>query len=210
MTFLYSFFPDATAFLLSADIHHLSDMICTPYVWPSWHVLLRAVPTEATEKFKSDFFFFSFSFDTQLYVCSISPVPKYSGGLSLRKKKVSGKLKSTPLIVLQYMCYRAQGSVFIGPLVRSVSVGAAGGDAKQQVHRVSVCLCQMVLSVIMIHCMCSFALWSIKIWEVYSSRRPIHSRARSVHVWRPREVVRQATGRSVMIPSLLWSSCSRD
>lgn len=87
MTFLYSFFPDATAFLLSADIHHLSDMICTPYVWPSWHVLLQAVPTEATEKFKSDFFF-SFSFDTQLYVCSISPVPKYSGGLSLRKKSV--------------------------------------------------------------------------------------------------------------------------
>lgn len=30
---------------------------------------------------------------------------------------------------------------------------------------------------------CCFALWSIKIWEVYSSRRLIHSRERPVQLW---------------------------
>lgn len=85
MTFLYSFFPDSTAFIFSVDIHPLSDMICTPHPWPSWHFLLQAVPTKATEKFKSDFFFF-FLIHSYTYVVPISPVPKYSGGLSLRKK----------------------------------------------------------------------------------------------------------------------------
>lgn len=151
MTFLYSFFSDSTAFILSVDIHHLFDMICTPYPWPTRRCLLQAVPTVATEKCKSDFFFFFFLIHSYTYVVPISPVPKYSGGLSLRKKCLE-RFKSTPLIV--YGTYATGRNVrFASAHLCAVSLWAAVVGLwrhKQQVHKVSVCLCQVVRSVVMI------------------------------------------------------------
>lgn len=75
------------------------------------------IPTVATEKCKSEFFFSLIHSYT--YVVPISPVPKYSGGLSLRKqnkKKTSGKfLKVLLFDCVRYECHQMRGLACTGP-----------------------------------------------------------------------------------------------
>lgn len=139
------------------------------------------------------------------YVVPISPVPKYSGGLSLRKNCLE-RFKSTPLIVYG-TCAAGCEVQFASVHLCTVSLWGEGGqsmvvcgDTSSKFRKFSACPRRAVRSVATLAFRC-FALWSIKIWEVYSSRRPIHSRASSVQVCfcfiffkRPREVVREATG----------------
>lgn len=146
MTFLYPFFSHSTAFILSVDIHHLFDMVCTRPSWPTWQFFLQTVPTVAIEKCKSDFFFFFlFLIHSYTYVVPISPVPKYSGGLSLRKNVLEG-FKSTPLIVHG----RTQGLSCFAPCL--CEWGGSHWSVATQSHQFvkSLCLCQMVHSVTMI------------------------------------------------------------
>lgn len=102
-------------------------------------------------------------------------------GLVWEKKSLES-LKSTPLIVC--------GTCATGLEVCSASVhswgvslwgqSSVGGDTSGESTKGSASLPDGPLR--RIDRICCFALWSIKIWEVYSSRRPIHSRVRSVSV----------------------------
>lgn len=106
-------------------------------------------------------------------------------GIVLRKKKKKclESFKSTPFDCVRYfLSPQMRGSVCIGPLVHRVSVRgqpAATQRASSQSLRVSLPDRPLRLH----DRICCFALWSIKIWEVHSSRRPIHSRAHSVKVF---------------------------
>lgn len=106
---------------------------------------------------------------------------------------MSGKFKSTPLIVYGTCATVKFASVHL------CTESLWGGGSRRLV--VTQTVSSQSLPVSLPHgplChndhICCFALWSIKIWEVYSSRRPIHSRERSVRFLRPRKVVREATG----------------
>lgn len=168
---------------------------------------MHTVPTVATEKCKSDIFLIH----SYTYVVPISPVPKYSGGLSLRKKCLES-FKSTPSIVF--------GTYATGRKVRFASVrcvpclcGEGGSRWSVATQAASVqSLCVSLPDGPLCHNdrICCFALWSIKIWEVYSSRRPIHSRERSVQFAASWGGPRSNRVWSVTIPFfLLWNSCSR-
>lgn len=152
MTFLYSFFSDLTAF----------NTLCR-YLSFLWYDLLSAsminttilpvsCPNCSYWKMQIGFFsFFLFLIHSYTYVVPICPVPKYSGELSLRKKCLQS-FKSTPLIVFGTYATGCKDLFCVGLLVHRVSVGAVVGRwwHTKHVNEVSVCLCQMVLSVIMI------------------------------------------------------------
>lgn len=106
------------------------------------------------------------------HVVPISRFPKYSGGLSLRKKKCLESFKSTPLIVSSTCLHLP---ICAPCLSRGWSL--ISGNSKSKFTK-SLCICATWSTFIV--CICCFVLWSIKIWEVYSSRRPIDSGERSV------------------------------
>lgn len=118
-------------------------------------------------------FFFIHSYT---YVVPISPVPKYSDGLSLRKKCLES-FKSTTVHVPPDGRFGLRRSTCASCLCGGSRWSVATQTASSQ--RLCVSLPHGPLR----HYdrICCFALWSIKIWEVYSSRRPIHSRERSVN-----------------------------
>ena len=181
MTFLHSFFSDSTAFILSVDIHHLFDMICAPPIRDQ-----RDNPASCPNHsyWKMQIFFLIHSYT---YVVPISPVPKYSGGHSSEKKKkkkvVWKVLKVLLLIVYGTFCPPICDVQFASVHLCTVSLWGGQPAATQRASSQSLRVSLPDRPLRLHDRICCFALWSIKIWEVHSSRRPIHSRARSVQVF---------------------------
>ena len=128
MTFLHSF-SDSTAFILSVDIHHFSDMIFRASSATNTTILPASCPNRSYWKMQLRFFvffFFPFFFSSLIhsytYVVPISPVPKYSGGLSLRKKNSLG------VFLKVLLCFARAAGCRACPLVHRVSVRGGGGS----------------------------------------------------------------------------------
>lgn len=182
MTFLHP--PsDSTAFILSVYSHHFSVMISLSLFVTDMITLLARCPNNVYWKMHL-FFFFWYTVIRMWYLY----LQFQNTVVGLVWEKNVQKVSKTLLLILHGAC---------PPLhLRCACRGSHWSAVTRAVSSESLSVPLPDGPLCHNDRICCFALWSIKIWEVYSSRRPIHSRVLSLVIYGLMSRSDKATGSS--------------